>query len=358
MKVLMVGGRWDGKGGRASGLFRKLVEEVSRRHDADAFNGGMFGELSGLLGRCPGYDCVFWMADVPNDLDKTRDVKKTAPHVMLVTSKRNDSSQYDERELVLRALESKSNLLVEFSKGGGGVFNMRALDPLGNIWYDGADVPAAAGAVMERISFLKSMTREGSRQEDSSPSLPDQSDFVTCVREIAGEIQELVKETTEDPRFLGNASFRETRCMKTFPSFRDGGGVFVSRRNVPKRFIGLDDFVAVHLAGDGVGYRGEHKPSVDTPIQLRLYRALPNINYMIHTHCYIEGAPFTGECIPCGAVEEAAAVIEVILAAYGDLGQGLYKVNLRGHGSIAMSGDLSGFEGIGFYSRPMPERQC
>ena len=35
------------------------------------------------------------------------------------------------------------------------------------------------------------------------------------------------------------------------------------------------------------------KPSVDSSIQVRLYRILPEINYIVHAHCYAEGAPFT-----------------------------------------------------------------
>ena len=131
-------------------------------------------------------------------------------------------------------------------------------------------------------------------------------------------------------RFLGNSSFR---CQRGFPSFRGNKDIiFVSRRNVDKRFIDKDHFVGSVLLEDGsVGYYGEYKPSVDTPIQLRLYNLLPKINFMIHSHCYINAAPFTKTPVPCGAVEEVDEIMEII-------GQGrsqpFYAINLIGHGLL------------------------
>lgn len=43
----------------------------------------------------------------------------------------------------------------------------------------------------------------------------------------------------------------------------------------------MEHFVPTYLSEYKVYYCGENKPSVDTPIQLRLYEKLPNINYMI-----------------------------------------------------------------------------
>ena len=357
MRVLMVGGRWDADGGRPSGLFARIAARVAESHDATVRNGGDYGELPGLLGECAGYGCVFWMPDVPNQLGKERDVKAHAPRVMLVTSKRNDGARYGDRELVMRALAAKANLLVEFSRDAGtGRFRMRVLDPLGNEWHEGDDPAAAADAIMARVGFLASMRREGTSCEGPDAPVPGQPGFVAHVREVAEEVQALVPEDPDSPRFLGNASFRETRCMRTFPSFRGGDAAFVSRRNVEKRFIGEDDFVPVRLGDGRLMYRGAHKPSVDSPIQARLYQALPNINYMVHAHCYAEGAPFTERCVPCGALQE----VDEVLAAIGRSGDGpdvrAYAVNLRGHGCILMAATLDEMPRPRLVARPMPER--
>lgn len=108
-------------------------------------------------------------------------------------------------------------------------------------------------------------------------------------------------------------------------------------------------------------YCGGDKPSVDTPIQLRLYEKLKNVNYMIHSHCYIKNAPFTSKCVPCGAVEEVDEIIKAIVEnytkeeTYADCFD-RYVLNLIGHGSIVMARDIKGLQGLEYYGRPMPEK--
>jgi ribulose-5-phosphate 4-epimerase/fuculose-1-phosphate aldolase len=150
-------------------------------------------------------------------------------------------------------------------------------------------------------------------------------------------------------RMMGNASFR---CARGFPSMREGGIAFVSRRNVDKRFIGPEAFVAVDLDSlDPIQYYGEHKPSVDTPVQVRLYRYYERVRYMIHSHTYVEGAYFTREPVPCGAVEEFELIREI--AEHRDTAR--FAVNLRGHGSIVLSDSLDALRGHPWMARPVPE---
>ena len=51
---------------------------------------------------------------------------------------------------------------------------------------------------------------------------------------------------------------------------------------------------------------------MDTPVQVRLYKTIPHINYIVHGHVYVKGAPFTKEAIPCGALEEVDEIMELI----------------------------------------------
>lgn len=372
------------EGGKDSGLVTKIAQEIALTAPSvfTFQNGGHYDDLQGLLDSAKDYDVVFWWPNVPNDLPKVRDVKETAPHVMLVSSKRNDGRKYGFDELVGRALASKSNLVFEFSRPEiGAYFDIRVFDPLGSMWYEGQIVADAVKAALDRLAFLRSITRnsttmadtpkelvmawyfdrfkEDMEKSDKTVEIPPEEKFVDIVKAYAETFQELMPQVKTD-RMLGNASMRPMppqvgRCGKGIPSFRKDGYIFVSRRNVDKRFLSLEDFVPAYIQDGKIYYCGDSKPSVDTPIQLRLYEAFPGMNYMIHSHCYIKGAQFTRTCVPCGAVEEVGEIVEAINGNYGP-SDNRYVLNLIGHGSIVIAKDLSGLGGLEYYARPMPEK--
>lgn len=386
MHILIVGGTFDMNGGRRSHLIDKIVEAVRKYNGIVSYrNGGNYDELRYMLDNCvKDYDVVFWWPNVSNDLPKTRDVKTIAPHIMLVSSKRNDDDKYSFQELVNRALALKANLTFEFKKQEDGYYSMMIFDPLGSCWYEGTDVNAAVAAAMDRLKFLCSITRqktyqaeegaglvmswyfdrfkENMQQSEKSVEIPEEEKFVQKVREYAEVFQDILKPAPGVTRFLGNASMRPPvppqvgRCGKGFPSFRKDGYIFVSQRNVDKQFISMENFVPTYLQDGEVYYCGDKKPSVDTPIQLRLYEAMPNINYMIHSHCYIKGAPFTDKCVPCGAVEEVDEVIKALKRQHGLLELSRYTLNLIGHGSIVFAQTLDGFDNVEYYGRTLPEK--
>ena len=197
------------------------------------------------------------------------------------------------------------------------------------------------------------MFKEEMYKSDINPEIPIKKEFLSIVRDYAYKFTEASFHVTDVKRFLGNASFR---CPKGFPSFREGKYIFVSKRNVNKEFIGIDEFVPVYLENGQIYYCGNSKPSVDTPIQVRMYKLLPNINYMIHSHCYIEGAPFTKKALPCGAVEEVDELKELIKDYYdNDFNRDFYLINLIGHGSIMMSKNPEQLKDINVVGRPLPE---
>ena len=184
--------------------------------------------------------------------------------------------------------------------------------------------------------------------------VPIKEEFLGIVKSYAVKLARATFQTNDVKRFLGNASFR---CPKGFPSFRDGKYIFVSRRNVNKEYIGIEDFVPVYEKNDKIYYCGDFKPSVDTPIQVKLYAKLPKINYMIHTHCYIKDAPYTETALPCGAIEEVNEVLRVIETYYeNDFDKEFYVINLRGHGSIMLGSKPSLFKNIEIVGRNLPER--
>lgn len=372
--------------GKQSGLITKLITNlISYSSNITYYNGGNYYELNDILNDTPNYDIVFWFANVDNDLPKIRDVKAVAPKVMLVTSKRNDNSKYTTMEVVQRALASKSNLIFEFSKKED-LFNMRVIDPLGCMWYDGTNLKEAIDSSMNRLSYLRSITRQSTTKSSVDKGLvlawyfdqfkenqyksnkvidiPNEQDFIDLVKQYATRFYEILNPGPKVERFLGNASMRPKnppqvgRCSRGMPSFRSNGYIFVSQRNIDKKFIDLNHFVPCYLENNKVYYCGDNKPSVDTPIQLRLYELFPNINYMIHAHVYMKDAPYTELAIPCGAIEEVAEIKRTIEHYYDSFTENRYVINLKGHGSIIMGNTIDDIKNISYFGRPMPEKFC
>jgi len=189
-------------------------------------------------------------------------------------------------------------------------------------------------AIADRVKYLSTITRVGSVRVSDAIEAPDESEFFEFVRASAEQFSDLIPTPSENNRFLGNASFR---CRHGFPSFRsDSGKIFVSKRNVDKEFIGRDGFVAINPDVSVVEYYGDHKPSVDTPVHLRLYSRCSKINYMIHGHVYIKDVRMTRNNVPCGGLEEVNEVMEALnggpIYAFNSE---VFEVNLKGHGFIA-----------------------
>ena len=369
-KILFVGGNWDLNGGKES----KIVNEFAKYlPNVIVYNGGNYNDLNKILESSINYDTVIWWANVSNELPKIRNVKDINYKTMLVSSKRNIDNKYSFQDLLQRSFALKSNLTIEFSKKND-LYSMKLFDPLGNVWYEGTNIKECAKELIDRLNFIKSITREStiSKEEnngalawffnmfkeeiyksDSNPIIPVKEVFLNLVKEYASKFAEATFETKDVKRFLGNASFR---CPKGFPSFRDGKYIFVSKRNVNKEFISIDEFVPVFLENGKIYYCGDSKPSVDTPIQVRLYELLPNINYMIHSHCYIDGAPFIQESLPCGAIEEVEEILKLLEKEYNnDLNKDFYSINLIGHGSIMMSKNPEQLMNINMIGRKLPE---
>lgn len=351
MKVLLVGGTFSEDGGKRSSLIDKIAESVQKNFSVDdivrVYNGGDLTDLTSCLSRVKTYDVVFWWANVSNELPKNRNIKEINPKTILVSSKRNDNEKYSFQELIQRSLELKANLTVEFSKIDG-IFKLMVFDPLGVVWYDGFDIDEMCKSMVDRLKFLVNVTRQGTVQIDEKPEVPNNEDFFSYVKDCAEIFHKKIHPGDHVQRFLGNSSFR---CQRGFPSFRTDNYIFVSRRNVDKRFIDKDNFVATKLVDGKVYYCGENKPSVDTPVQLRLYEKLPNINFMVHSHCYAEDALTTKTPVPCGAIEEVDEILNVI----GDFNKDFYVVNLIGHGCIVMSSDVEKMRKVRFTERNVPE---
>ncbi len=376
--VLIVGGTFDQEGGRPSKLIYNIHQEFMKDKDfavTTCVNGGPVSGLHDIvLPSVNIYDIVLWFANVPNDEVKLRDVKAINPKCMLVTSKRNDNNKYTFAELISRSLAIKANLTVEFSKRED-KFNMMLFDPLGNVFYDGLEVPDMCTAMIKRLKKLVTFTRVPSVQdtENEVPGVPEETEFFEFAHSCADIFHNLIRPAKGTERFLGNMSFR---CQNGFPSFRgENGIIYVSRRNVDKSDINAGSFVPAYLdANMTTRYFGEHKPSVDTPVQLRLYKLFPWANYMLHAHCYVDttGIPDTLQYntytpVPCGAIEEVHEIWDPFVRK-GHMWEACYHkqprlvaINLCGHGCILIAKDVEIFKELQkhkdncFVQRPTPE---
>jgi ribulose-5-phosphate 4-epimerase/fuculose-1-phosphate aldolase len=194
---------------------------------------------------------------------------------------------------------------------------------------------------------LRSVYLGPSNEPDINP------EFLDLVRSSAEELTKHVNAINPN-RFLGNAS---TRCSYGFPAVRgdvDRDRIFVTRRNIDKQYINAENFVEVTNNEKQVEYWGEHKPSVDTPIQVRLFNHYPRINYMIHGHSYLDGVSMTTNVIPCGAIEE----VDDIIKLFPDTKVRDFACNLRGHGFIIAGSTVNRLRNYTNYkSRPFPETQ-
>ena len=140
--------------------------------------------------------------------------------------------------------------------------------------------------------------------------------------------------------------------MLGFPSIRNKDFIFISRRNINKQIIEKDDFVQVDLDSENVlHYDYGSKPSVDAPIQVKLYEYYRSVKYIIHGHTYVTGAVFTKQYIPCGCMEEVGAITEL----FPDHLSCNFAVNLIGHGCVMLANDLKYFAEVGLTARSFPE---
>lgn len=344
MKTLIVGGTWDLCGGKSSGLIKKMYDEWTKYvpDNTDFINGGYYEELDEIMEKAPLYDVIFWMAKVPEELSPKM-VKSYNPYALVIGSKRNDDKE-PFVNILNKALLKRENLTIEFTKEES-KYSMLVFDPLGTMWYQGTDIKECVSSLYHRIKFLLGTTRDHVHCDGRENVLLDNPLFFDYVRECSNIFQKTINHAEGVTRFLGNASFRG----KDY--------IYMSERDVEKSLIDKKHFIATYLDRDKAYYLGNKKPSKDTIVQLKLYSILPNINLIVHSHCYVKNAPFTSMPVPCGALEEIDEVLEVIEKYYSnDRTLNYYAINLKGHGCLVMGNNLTIMKQTSFVTRKLPER--
>lgn len=347
LRVLAVGGDF-GPHPRQSGYIEKLFAGIDNRMlITEWINGGNMGRLAFLPLR--DYDIIIWFPNIPNHYDKlVHEIKRVNPKALLIISKNLEDRKCSHLDIISRALECKANLLVTFDKLGE-LVQGTLWDPLGNIFHAVETNPKILGEVIaERALTLSCFTRVGSKSIGPATAVPVATDFFDVAKTHAEKFHDLVHAVNQE-RFLGNLSFR---CGAGFPSFRKGPHIYVSKRNIDKRNINENGFVAIlpRLLKKKIAYYGRDKPSVDTPIQRMVYEHCSSINYMLHAHVYVENGEFTRKVIPCGAIEEFDEIKKLVSSKDYS-----FKINLLGHGCLIGSDSVDFIRLSTFQARPMPE---
>ena len=344
MKII-VGGSFDDDGGRPSSIINKLGTALGP--EWQVINGGTMNSLREFS--VVGVKVLIWMPNISNDEDKFLDrLKPQNPEMLLIQSKRVVEKDYTAGDVVGRLLKSHSGLGIMITQKVGQYF-FQLLDPLGNTWITTSWIGELAEEINNRVDYLQSLTRYRSVSipQDSSFEVPDE--FIELIKRFGTEFEKFVR-VVNPTRLLGNAS---TRCTKGFPAIRLEDRIMVTRRNVNKATLTAGDFVEATLGDKIVQYKGLNKPSVDTPVQLKLMQHYENVNYMIHGHVYVKDGLFTAEKVPCGYLEEFDEIVHLV----PDAAATNFVINLRGHGCLIMAENLGWLESQLplLYARPFPE---
>lgn len=346
MKILLVGGSFDLNNGKESGLIKKMSSYIKEKsYDLTVYNGGNYNNLESILNSAKEYEVIFWMAFVPNDLPKIRNIKSINPHALVIGSKRNDKRKYSFVEILNRALEQKNNLTIEFSKENN-EFKMLVFDPLGASWYEGTNLKECLDKLFNRVEFLLTTKREHTYKINKIAEIPNNEEFFKYVRNVAEIFHKTIEHADGITKLLGNASYRVP----------NNNHIFVTERDINKAEINKETIVEAFLENDKVYYYGDKKPSKDTVVQARLYKMFFNINYIVHSHCFVEGGYFTNNSVPCGSLDEIDEVLEVIKNFYNnDFSLDYYKINLKGHGCLILGNNIDILKKSKYITRHLPE---
>jgi len=348
MRCLLVTGKFDTYGGRPSKIGQIVAESIVTYNKAFRevrhINGGRIELIPSLVRDSgPNYDIIFWFPDVADrgfGIKYVDFIKNHNQKCVLVTSKNNIDCKYSISKMVQGALKQKANLFVELQKRSD-KYIARVLDPLGNQFSGWSDnFSEVTTALVGRAIRISDFTRVPSSAAHKIET-PYSGEFIKFVRSTAERIGRFFQPSLTH-RFVGNASFKKDDM------------VFITRRNIDKATLHCSNFVGIsNLQPRGYSFHGQFKPSVDSPIHLRLYEIYPEINYIVHGHAYINGFVTTETVVPCGSLEEA----DLIHSCFPDKRRTSFALNLKGHGFIALANEVDALRDLTFnlVPRPLPE---
>ena len=351
MKLLLVTGTYNDTEGKPSHFGNKIRESAEKhKFNVMHYNGGHLTDFNAIMNDLHTYGAIIWMPNLDNKIEKMLPViKNVASKTLLVSSKRVIEKDYGEFEIVGRLLKTRSNLGIMITKEEDD-YGFTVLDPLANRWSHKVSIEEASDFLFERIINVLKYKRISSESIGPKRKIEMDQKFLTIVKDYGELFDELIRAVYPE-RFLGNAS---TRCMHGFPSTRsEDGTILMSKRNIDKTIINSQGFVEVKSEESIVKYFGDLKPSVDTPVQIKLFNYYQNVNYIVHGHVYVKDTMITSKNIPCGFIEE----FDEVTRWFPDKKASNFAVNLKGHGCLLLAKDLNWLEETKsrLVARPFPE---
>lgn len=347
-KLLVIAGIFDENGGATSPFAEMFVECSKTFFNIRGRNGGNLEVLDRVISNVCHFDVVVWIAQV-DDPGYLLRIKEANPKCLLVQAVRNDKIKHSLCEIVSGMLKTRSHLSLVIDRGADQL-DLKIIDSLGNLWYEGPSVSEVIVRLQWYINYVAELTRVGSTRSDFfDGEMVIEEDFWKIVRLFGAIFKTAFRKTANAECIAGDETIR---CIYGYPSICTDNAIIVSRRDIDENGIEKEMFVAVENRTDTLSYSGGYKPSVDTPLHLQIYNYYKDIRYIIHGHCYVENAPTTSMHVPCGYLEE----INEIKKIYPNDHYTDFAINLLGHGCIICAGDLGYFTQCRVVSRDFPER--
>lgn len=324
--ITLVGGNFEEHKYKESKVVTKLAKELfdESKDSMSVFNGGRLEKLQKISLT----QLSIWMPNISNEHEKQ--YPKKAIGCCLICSKVvrpeqiNNSLEHKFTEATKRIYKMQANAVIAIEKGEK--FKFTLIDALGNIWVSTENLNELAKGILSFYQWHLKQERKSLKQNNNTEK------FLKIVRNTAEKTM-----VNSGMRYFGNCS---TRCAGMFPSKRLENDVFLfSARNTNKIFIDESDLVLVSKERTCFSKK---KPSVDTVVQLELYKNFKKINYMIHGHAFFkdERIKTTTEYFPCGDLRE----INEITNAVGSRNVEWFLLNLKNHGFIIATNTLENME--------------
>lgn len=326
IKILLVGGTCDAVAEhiKPSGVISKMYNSFVKinNNQIHCINGAFLSSLDNI--EFENYNLIIWMPNIDNAYQKKYPIKGLKSTLIVSKMERNEKSKIS---AVNRIFTMKGNAVILIKENNLNFFechdktqkySFKLIDALGNDWCDDENIDILCKKILEFHEWSSGAKRKSVKKNNDIERLLSLTSIVADKFELCYS------------RFFGNCS---TRCSKMFPSTR----FFFSKRNTDKRRLTIEDMVFVD---EETGYVcDDNKPSVDTPVQLALYKARKNINFMIHGHSYIDGAVYTYDFYPCGDLREVDEILEVMNNECG-------TINLKNHGFLIYADTIENLENI------------
>jgi hypothetical protein len=305
----------------------------------------------------PHSDLIIWMPVVDNDENTVYPKKKQGATLIVSKVMRPEVTDTDlnNNEVIItpatttmdaisRIFKFHANAVITIDTSVPKQYTFTLIDALGNQW---GKPTTDLTELTDNIHRFHEWNHHSVRRSITMPRDTNPVEIDTLIEVTKQLSQECTK---VQGRYFGNCS---TRCQSL--SYL----ILVSKRNINKTFLTADDLVPVMLnvLGHTICFDND-KPSVDTPIQVRLYDIFPRHNFYIHGHAYVEDAPSTKEYYPCGDVREVESIHKLIMT-HPKLDADAGVMNLRNHGFFLYADSLTNLQllanSIKFTAKPLNE---